>query len=47
MTKTKIMMFIIKCNTLDLQKNIYRKQKRATNLIKLRNIMEYDKYGVV
>lgn len=24
-TKTKIVMFIVKCNTLDLQKNIYRK----------------------
>lgn len=46
MTKTKIVMFIIKCNTLDLQKNIYRKQKRATDLIAkyygigLRKIME-------
>lgn len=39
-------MFITKCNTLDLQKN--RKQKRATNLIKLfRNIMEYDKYEII
>lgn len=39
-------MFIIKCNTLDLQKN--RKQKRAMNLIKLfQNIMKYDKYEII